>query len=107
MVEVQYSIASNEDLMVNFTEPTSMRAVHELKSMRGVHYVEPFQGLVPVRLKLRPQELSAPQCRGLKADAKLHKVLSRELKPMELPDEGVMLTDHLAKILAYVRGRCL
>ncbi len=105
MVEVQYSMAAHEDIMVSFTEPASMRAVHELNSMEGVHYVEPFRA-VPAKLSFGHRSYRTA-VQGLKADATLHTLLDKELEPIELPEEGVVLTDYLAKILAIRPGQTL
>jgi putative ABC transport system permease protein len=105
MVEVSYSMAAHEDLTVSFTEPASMKAVHELKSMKGVHYVEPFRA-VPARLSFGHRSYRTV-VQGLKSDARLHQLLDKYLEPIELPEEGVVLTDHLAKILAIKPGETL
>ncbi len=105
MVEVSYGMAAHEDITVSFTEPTSMKAVHELKSLRGVHYVEPFRA-VPARLSFGHRSYRTV-LRGIKQEATLHTLLDKELRPIKLPDEGVVLTDHLAKILAISPGETL
>src|SRR5690625_6316901 len=48
IVRIQYGIAQREDITVNFTEPTSAAAVHELQNLPGVQYMETFR-TVPVR----------------------------------------------------------
>ena len=105
MVEVQYSMAAHEDITVSFTEPVSMKAAHELKSMEGVHYVEPFR-VVPARLSFGHRSYRTT-LRGMKAGATLHTLLDSELEPIDLPEEGVVLTDHLSKILAIRPGETL
>ncbi len=50
MVEVQFNSAERADAVVGFSDPVSLRALHELEHFPGVEYVEGLRG-VPVRLR--------------------------------------------------------
>ena len=102
MVEIEFGLAQREDLAVSFYDPTSLRAVHELRGLPGVHYVEPFRS-VPVRLRAGPRSYRT-SILGYRPDAVLHRALDDELQPLRLPDQGVLLTEQLAGILGIAPG---
>jgi putative ABC transport system permease protein len=102
MVEIEFGLAQREDLAVTFYDPTSLRAVHELRALEGVHYVEPFRS-VPVRLRAGPRTYRTGIL-GYRPDAVLHRSLDQSLQPLRLPETGVLLTDQLAEILGVVPG---
>jgi len=102
MVEIEFGLAQREDLTVSFYDPTSLRAVHELRALNGVHYVEPFRS-VPVRLRVGPRSYRT-SILGYRPDAVLHRALDDELQPLRLPDAGVLLTEQLAGILGVMAG---
>ncbi len=102
LVEAQYEIAQREDLTVTFTEPTSPRALYEIASLQGVTYAEPLRS-VPVRLhhEHRTQDTSLD---GILPDAYLRRVIDRELRPILIPPEGIVLSDRLAHVLRVAPG---
>lgn len=105
MMTVQFNLAQRDDLSVSLTEPTAMRAVHELAALPGVRHVEP-QRSVPVRLRnAQFSELTALQ--GLPAEASLQRLLDTELRLIRLPPAGIVLTDYLGKVLGVGPGDLL
>ncbi len=102
MVEIEFGLAQREDLAVTFYDPTSLRAIHELRSLDGVHYVEPFRS-VPVRLRAGPRTYRT-SILGYRPEAVLHRSLDQALQPLRLPEDGFLLTDQLAEILGVVPG---
>ena len=50
MVKVQYVFSQKEDMTISFVEPTSYKAIYELKRTSGINDGEPFR-TVPVKLK--------------------------------------------------------
>lgn len=97
MVEIQFKLSQKEDMTVTFNEPTSRKAVYELKAMRGVEYAEVFRS-VPVRLRFHHRSYRT-SIQGIERGNRLHLLLDMELKPIELPPSGIVLTDYLAGIL--------
>jgi putative ABC transport system permease protein len=102
MVQTEFSLAQREDLAVTFFEPTSFRAMHELRSLPGVQYVEPFRQ-VPVRLRAGPRHYRT-SILGYEPDASLRRTLDDRHQPLRLPADGVLLTEQLAEILAIEPG---
>src|SRR5690554_6024322 len=97
IIRVQYGIAQREDITVTFSEPTSFSALHELKSLAGVLHAEPFR-FVPVRLRneYRKYDLGIE---GIPQEPYLRRVIDDKLQPIQIPDEGVILTENLAEFL--------
>ncbi len=97
MLHVQYVLAQREDLTVSFTEPTSRRAVYELASLQGVQYTEPFR-YVPIRIHFKHYQRRTI-LQGFDDSTTMHRVLDNYLQPIELPTEGIVLNNYLAKLL--------
>ena len=97
MVDVQFGMAQREDISVTFVEPTSHRALDELRSLRGVNYVEPFRA-VPARLRFEGRSYRTA-IQGISSGGDLRRVLNAQLNVIELPPGGVVLGAHLGKLL--------
>ncbi len=105
MVDVQYGLAQREDLVVTFAEPASRAALHELAGLPGVRYVQPFRS-VPVRLR-HGHRTYRTALQGVAAEGDLQRLLDLDLRPVALPPEGLVLTEHLGRILGVRPGDCL
>lgn len=97
MIEVQYGMSQREDLSVSFVEPTSYKALYSLRSLRGVEHVEGYRA-VPVRLRLA-QRSYRTSIQGVEPDGDLYRVLDANLRRIDLPAGGVVLTDYLGELL--------
>ena len=97
MLHVQYNLAQQEDLTVTFTEPTARKASYELAQLPGVNISEPFRS-VPVRIRFRHHE-QRTALQALTGNTQLHRILDHTLQPLNLPRQGVVLNDYLAKLL--------
>jgi putative ABC transport system permease protein len=105
MIRVQFGLAQRDDISVTFVEPTSYRAFYDLLSLPGVEYGEVFRA-VPVRLHFEHREYRT----GIQAydpNGDLMRLLDEDLKPIELPPEGLVLTDQLGTILGARPGDTL
>jgi putative ABC transport system permease protein len=105
MVDVQFGLAQREDMSVNFIEYASKRALSELLNIEGVEYGEVFRA-VHARLRFR-QNSYRTAVQGIEPDGDLHRLLDTELKPIELPPFGIVLTDHLGEMLGVREGDML
>lgn len=97
MVDVQFRLAQRNDVQVDFTEATSRAAAWELRALPGVLDFEPYRN-VSVRLR-HGTRTHRTGLQGLVPDARLKRPLDARLRPFELPTEGLVLTDHLARML--------
>lgn len=105
MVEVQYGMSQREDVMATFTEPASAGSLYSLRSVPGVEHVEGFR-VVPVRLRFEHRSYRTT-LQGIEANGKLMRLLDTDLKRIEVPAEGVVLTDYLAELLHLKPGDML
>lgn len=105
MLDLSFNRIQREDVMVTFVGPMPDRTRRQLGHIEGVQYVEGFRA-VPARLRNgHLTELTA--ITGLEKDARLRKLLNRDLTEEKLPDDGVVLTLQLAKMLGVEVGDTL
>ena len=105
MVDVQYRMSRSEDLIAIFTEPASARALYSIRGLRNVELAEGFRD-VPVRLTFEHHAYRT-RVQGIPENSALMKLLDVNLKPIEVPAKGVILTDYLADILHIKAGDML
>lgn len=102
MMQVQFSLAQKADMTVTFSEPTSWKALYELKRMAGIEHAEAFRA-VPVRLRFGHRGYRT-FIQGVEPGNHLYYLLDKELKPIEPPPKGIVLTDYLGSILDIKPG---
>jgi putative ABC transport system permease protein len=105
MVDVQFGLSQLEDLTVTFVEPASYRSLYELRGMEGVTYGEPFRA-VPVRLRFQHRSYRTA-IQGLETGGSLQHLLNEKLEEVVIPSTGIVLSDHLGKILGVQEGDIL
>ena len=102
MLDVQFRQAQRDDLAVLFAEPASARARAELAALPGVRRVEVFR-TVPVRLRFGAASYRSA-LRGMQNGGDMQRLLDSELRPVQLPAQGLLLTDYLASLLGVRSG---
>ena len=105
MVEVEYGMSQREDLVANYSEATSARSLYSLKGVQGVEHVEGFR-TVPAHLRFEHRSYRTA-VKGIEADGDLLRILDTQFKPIQLPPDGIILTDYLADILHIKPGNML
>jgi len=105
MVNVQFVLSQKEDMTISFVEPTSYKAIYELKRMQGISNGEAFRS-VPVKLKFGHRSYKTV-INGIEPDSNLSVLLDRNLKAISLPPSGILLTDYLGEILGVKAGDML
>ncbi len=105
MIDVQYAMSESQDLSVIFTEPSSHHALYSLAGLEGVEHVEGVR-TVPARLRFE-QRSYLGSLQGLEPDGQLRRLLDAQLQQVNLPPEGVLLTDYLAELLGIKPGELL
>jgi len=105
MVDVQYGLSQREDISVNFTEPTSNRALYSLVSLKGVSHAEGYRR-VPAELRYGHRSYRTG-VEGIEENASLTHLLDTNLDEIDLPPHGVVLTDYLAELLHIKVGEML
>lgn len=102
MVEVQYNMSQREDFMVLYSEPTSKRSLYSLESVQGVEHAEGFRN---VSAKLIFEHRSyRTSVNGVEPNSQLTRLLDSNLETINLPQEGVIITDYLSKQLKIQPG---
>jgi putative ABC transport system permease protein len=101
MVDLQFRQAAREDLAVTFIDPTSGKVLNELAALPGVRYVEGFRD-VPAILRFRNYSYRSAVY-GIVPEGHLHRAMDRNLKPVHVPEGGVVLTDHLANRILHIK----
>jgi putative ABC transport system permease protein len=102
MMHAQFNVAQKQDLDITLYEPVSISALSSLRVLPGVEYVE-GQRVVPVRLKYQ-QRSYRTAIQGLSPDSQLQSVLDLDLNAIEIPQQGLMVTEHLADKLGFKVG---
>ena len=105
MVEVHYGMSQREDLSISFIEPTSERALYSLASIQGVEHVESYRA-VPARFRFGHREYLTG-IEGVSPNGDLQRLLDTRLHMIDLPEDGVILTDYLAELLQIRVGDML
>jgi len=101
-VDIQFRQCHREDMTVTFIEAASLRSVFELKGLAGVQHAEPFRS---VAVRFRNGHLTyRTGIRGTAPDSRLYRLLDEDLREVEVPKEGVLLTDYLGGILGVGPG---
>lgn len=105
ILDVQFGLQQRQDIGVNFVEPTSFSGLYELQHLPGVIYVEPRR-MTPVRLKHGHLERRT-LILGLTDEPRLNSLMDAELRPVELPKEGLVINSKLAELLNVKVGDLL
>lgn len=105
MLDTQYRKVMRMNVMVQFNESTSARAVAEIRHVPGVRFVESFRS-VPVRLVNGRTDYQTAIL-GMDAVPKLRRLIDHDGMPAELPQKGLLLTRYLADYLGAVPGDML
>lgn len=97
MIFIEFERAQRQDLTITFVEPTARSALINLLRMPGVEYGEGFRS-VPVRLHYGHHNYRT-SINGFPRSRDLYRTLDIDHRPIELTPDGLVITDHLAKIL--------
>lgn len=102
MMMVQFDLVQRESVTVLFHEPRATKAAFEMGRLPGVMRTEPFRA-VPVRLGHghRSKQIDLT---GLSAGSELHQIVDSRLRTIELPPDGLLLTNKLGEILGVSAG---
>jgi putative ABC transport system permease protein len=102
MLDVTFNQTQRQDATITFFEPVPLAVGEEIARLPGVLDAEPFRALA-VRFRLGPRERRLG-IMGILPDADLSRLVDRDLEPVSLPREGLVLSSKLAEILGARRG---
>ncbi len=102
MMDIQFNRVQRQDLTVSFYEPHQRRAFHELQALDGVVAAEPVR-IVPARLRFENHSRRTAIL-GLPQDPRLQRPLNKNLVPIRVPAEGLLVERKLASVLGVQPG---
>ena len=104
-MDLTFNVMDRSDVSVAFTHPLSLRATHELDSIPGVLQVEPERNVAAI---LRNGLYSyRGSLNGLTPAPVLKRAMARDLSPIPLPAQGIVLAQSLADTLHIAPGDSL
>ena len=102
LIQTQFWEAERQDVTVNFVEPRSSSAKHDLEHLPGVIAVEPQRTVaVRVRAGFRERYLAIT---GVPPTPRFKRIVDRNGGPIRLPPGGVVLSQTLANALEIKTG---
>jgi putative ABC transport system permease protein len=102
VMDSQFAFAQRQDMSVAFVEPSSSRALAELRRLPGVLNCEPYRSL-PVRMRSGPRSRRLA-IMGVRPDGRLYRVMDIHRQSVPLPSRGVVLSAKLAEVLSVGLG---
>lgn len=105
MIHVQYNLSQREDATVYLAEPASANALNSLQAIPGVQHSEGFR-MVNARLRFQHRSYRT-SVNGVPDNSQLSRVLDTDLKPIDIQEQGIVLTDYLADLLKIKPGDIL
>jgi len=102
MLNVEFGLQQREDMNLTLFEPRSTGALSDLGALPGVLHAEPYR-TVPVKLCAGPRSKSGAIV-GVRADDRLSGLLDADLRPVPIPEAGILLSRKLAEILDVQAG---
>lgn len=105
IVEVQFRNVQREDIGIIFNEPRPALVRYEVQHLPGVLHSEPYR-TVAVRLR-SGHHTKRVALLGMTPYGELRRMLTRHVRVVPIPAEGIVLTTKLAEILDIVPGQVL
>jgi putative ABC transport system permease protein len=102
LLTFQWNSQQRQDVAVFLSEPGSGRGFHDLEHLPGVIRAEPIRS-VPARLVYghRHRKLAVT---GIDRSASLNRLLDDQGRPLVMPEQGLLMSEMLAKVLGAKLG---
>lgn len=102
MLDAQFNVAQRQNITLTYMEPRPARAIYEAQHLPGVMDIEPFRA-VPARLRFKHRDRRIAVI-GLPDKPRLQRLIDEELHEVDLPTEGLMLSEKLAEVMGLSPG---
>jgi putative ABC transport system permease protein len=102
MIEIMFFRADRQDATLNFTDERPITILQEVERLPGVLVSEPYRS---VAVRLRKGHLHRKLAiQGKPPGTDLSRVLDLDLKPITMPETGLVLSERVAQLLQARRG---
>jgi putative ABC transport system permease protein len=105
LIRTQFDVAQRYDVMVTLVQPSSADALQDFERLPGVLHAEPFRA-VAARFRSGPRSRNVGVV-GVPGSGVLNRVVDASRGPLQLPQDGVVLSRSLADLLQLHRGERL
>ncbi len=105
MIDIVFFQAERQDASINFSANAATDALIRVKALPGVLVAEPFRA-TQVRLRNGHRELKMALM-GLPRETRLSRVLDTDLKPVRIPEAGLLLSERVAAKLDIRPGELI
>ncbi len=102
MIDITFFQAERQQATINFIDKRPFRVIEAAAKLPGVMRVEPYRS-VPVRL-INGSRSRKVALQGKPRERELSRVLDLALRPVVLPEAGLVLNRRLAEVLNLRRG---
>ena len=102
LMDQQFQIAQRQDVSVSLVESATGSIVHDISHLPGVIRAEPVRG-VSTRMKFGHRSRRVG-IMGLPPDMQLFQLLDANRQRLDVPPEGLLISDKLARILEVQPG---
>lgn len=102
MLDVQYEVADRGDVTLTFVEPRSSKAMEDIMHLPGVMNAEPYR-TVGARM-FSSYKSHRGVITGVNTDATLKRMIDTDIQPINIPNDGIVLSEKLSEILGVQRG---
>lgn len=102
MIDTIFFRADRQDATISFASDKSHRAIEDILHLPGVMRAEPFR-VTPVKLRNQHREIRM-SIFGSPPDTRLTRVLDKDLNPIDLPPNGIVLSERVAEKLQIRPG---
>ncbi len=102
MIRIQFETVQREDVNITFADPRSSNVRQEVARLPAVLRAEPYRA-VPVRL-IKNHRAKRLEIIGLDPGGELRRLVGNDLRPVRLPQEGLVLGSALAEMLRVTPG---
>ncbi len=103
LMQFEFEIAQRHDVSVGFVEPVQGRVIHDLAALPGVLAVE-TQRAAPARIRHRHRS-RLTSIQAMDHHPQLMRVLDEQEQPLQLPEQGLVLSHALARRLDVRPGQ--
>jgi len=102
LADVHFNMTNRQDVTLSFVDKKPLKVLNEISHLPGVLAAEPFRS-VPTKISFKHRSRRVG-LEGRQIDAQISRLLDPALQSIHLPQDGLVLTAQLAKMLGAYRG---